>query len=246
MAALGIVVAVLLAAIQLHNQHRSPPPPPTPPIIVPVEPRPTPGPVPIVPRPRWPHTLPEANGKPQEGGKVSPDGKEEITCDLPQSEKKKNVGGRDGAGLCVFTSIEYCARYQNEKRLVNFQADMRKEPGGGYPDKVDKMIAKYGRGTPYIQYEGTDTAILKAALATGRMVGVTYNGNDCHYRGTIAHMVSLVHFSDNWAAISDNNFTGDNQIVWMSPAEFKRRWTGGRAGWCVILLKGPPPPPPHN
>ena len=68
-----------------------------------------------------------------------------------------------GAGLCVFTSVQNAARYQNETRLANFQADMRKEPGGGYPAKVDTMIAKYGKGTPYLQYEGKDPAILRAA-----------------------------------------------------------------------------------
>ena len=185
-------------------------------------------------------------GKPVEGGKTSPDGTEEIACDLPAAEKKKNVGGRDGAGLCVFTSIEYAARWQNELKLFNFQQQMRAELGGGYPEKVDKMIAKYGPGTRYLQYEGNDLSILKAAIKTGRMPGVTYNGYDPHYRGSIAHMVSLAHISDKWAAITDNNFPGDSQFVWMSIDEFKRRWMGGRSGWAVVLLSPPPPPVPVN
>src|SRR5258707_764691 len=71
------------------------------------------------------------------GGPTGPDGKTEVVCDLPVSERMRNSGGRDGAGLCVFTSVQNAARYQNEGRLVNFQADMRKEPGGGYPAKLD-------------------------------------------------------------------------------------------------------------
>ncbi len=97
-------------------------------------------------------------------GPTGPDGKTEVTCDLPVSERMRNTGGRDGAGLCVFTSVQNAARYQNETRLANFQADMRKEPGGGYPAKVDTMIAKYGKGTPYLQYEGKDPAVLRTAL----------------------------------------------------------------------------------
>src|SRR5437588_9957087 len=37
------------------------------------------------------------------GGPTSPIGTE-VTCDLPVSQRTKNVGGRDGAGLCVLTS----------------------------------------------------------------------------------------------------------------------------------------------
>ena len=60
--------------------------------------------------------------------------------------------------------------------------------------------------------------------------------------GRIAHMVSLVHADDKWFAILDNNFPGS--IEWMSPEEFKRTYTGGRAGWAVLLLNPGPPPPP--
>jgi hypothetical protein len=190
--------------------------------------------------------LPPSSFTPAEGSKASPDGREEIQIDLPASEKFHNLGGRDGAGLCVFASITWSARWQNEAKLVDFFQKMRGESGGGYPQKVDRMIAKYGAGTEYLQYEGKDPSILKAALTSGRMPAVTYNGHDCHYRGFVSHMVSLVHLSDHWAAISDNNFPGDNQFVWMSPQEFQQRWTGGRQGWTVILLAPPPPPTPHN
>lgn len=187
-------------------------------------------------------------GKLSLGGPIGPDGKTEVVCDLPVDQRARNVGGRDGAGLCVFTSIMHSARYQNEQRLWNFQSDMRKEPGGGYPAKVDSMIRKYGPGTPYVQYEGKDTTVLKAALATGRMPGVTYDGHDPHYRGTIAHMTNLVYYDEknDLAAILDNNFIGEKELVWMSCAEFRQRWQGNGGGWVVVLLAPPPPPPPRN
>jgi hypothetical protein len=181
------------------------------------------------------------HGKPTVGGPTSPIGTE-VTCDLPLSQRTKNVGGRDGAGLCVFSSIGHAARWQNEKRLVDFQKQMTKEPGGGYPGKVDRMIAKYGKGAPYIQYEGHDPTILKVALKTGRMPSVTYDGHDPHYNGSIAHMVNLIYLDDQEACILDNNFI--DELVWMSAKEFLERWTGD-GGWAVILLAPPPPPPPQ-
>lgn len=185
-------------------------------------------------------------GKITVGGPTAPDGKTEVACDLPVSERMRNVGGRDGAGLCVFTSIQNAARYQNESRLANFQADMRKEPGGGYPAKVDAMIRKYGQGMKdYLQYEGNDPTILKVAINTGRMPSVTYNGHDPHYRGTIAHMVNLVYLDDHVACILDNNFIGEDELVWMTADEFYQRWRGD-GGWAVILMSPPPPPVPRN
>src|SRR5438128_3592813 len=177
------------------------------------------------------------------GGPVSPDGHTEVQCDLPVNQRTKNVGGRDGAGLCVFSSIGHAARWQNERRLVDFQREMTKESGGGYPEKVDRMIAKYGKGTPYLQYEGHDPAILRLALKTGRMPSVTYDGHDPHYSGSIAHMVNLIYLDDREACVLDNNFI--DELVWMSAKEFSERWTGD-GGWAVILLAPPTPPPPRG
>lgn len=182
----------------------------------------------------------------QEGGKVSPDGKTEIVCDLPEAQKRANVGGRDGAGLCVFTSIEWAGKWQNEQELFDFQDKMRKELGGGYPEKVAAMMKKYAPDVKYIQDTSGDAEILRAILDSGRMACVTYSGQDCHYNGPIAHMVDLVAFGDNWACVSDNNFVKDNQFVWMSPDEFIKRWKGMGGGWVVCLLNPPPPPVPHN
>ncbi len=212
---------------------------PSPPPHDPNKPSP-PVPDPLAPPKPWGPE--QAAGRPQLGSKVSPDGKVEA-LDLPESEKKRNVGGSDGAGLCVFTSIEYCARWQNERRLFDFQKQMRQELGGGYPEKVDKMMKKYAPGVPYIQDTSKDYELIKLAVQTGRMVGVTYDGKDPHYSGSIAHMVTLAWADDTWVAITDNNFPKDNEHVWMSVPEFMKRFGDG---WCVILLAPPPPPVPRS
>ena len=134
----------------------------------------------------------------QVGGRTSPDGTEQIQLDLPGTQQLKNVGGRDGAGLCVFTSIEHSGRWQNVEKLTGFQNQMKKELGGGWPEKVDKMLGKYAPNTAYLQYSGDDPSLLKLAIKTGRMPCVTY-GYSPRYGGSgrIAHMVNLVHLTDN-------------------------------------------------
>lgn len=185
------------------------------------------------------------NADSQVGGRNSPDNTEQLQIDLPAAEHMKNIGGRDGSGLCVFTSVEHSGRWQNVEQLTGFQLKMKKEDGGGWPEKVDKMILKYAPGTTYLQYSGDDPSLLKLALKTGRMPAVTY-GYSPRYGGTgrIAHMVNLVHLSQKWAAILDNNFPGDDKYEWMTPVEFTRRWKLGGGGWAVFLLSPPPPPPP--
>lgn len=232
--ALGLVVGLGLLGRPRQDPVVAPHAPPAP--VVPAPPKPPPSPRPWDSQPLAPV------GAPVVGTKTSPDGSVEVACDLPESEKKRNVGGRDGAGLCVFTSIEYAARWQNETKLKDFQKFMRQEPGGGWPEKVDRMIEKYAKGVRYIQSTSKDWELLKAAVRSGRMPCVTYDGHDPHYSGSIAHMVSLAHADDKWVAVTDNNYPGDSQHVWMTPEDFKRRWDG----WAVYLLSPPPPPPPRN
>ncbi|GEM_PF-403736 len=176
-------------------------------------------------------------------GRNSPDGVEALACDLPSLEHLKNTGGSDGSGLCVFTSVEHSGRWQNEELVRGFQQKMRKEPGGGYPEKLDRMMARYCPGVSYLQYTGSNSSLLKIALRTGRMPAVTY-GFSPRYGNRIAHMVNLVHFSDRWACVLDNNFPGDDKYEWMNPQEFEKRWISGNGGWAVFLLNPPPPPVP--
>lgn len=175
---------------------------------------------------------------------------EQLTVDLPDEQHLRNTGGRDGAGLCVFTSIDHAARYQDCQALIGFRDFMTKYPGGGWPEKVSqyipKMAASKGHPTPeYVQHTGGDVEFLRLALRTGRYVCVTYDGRDgVFYRGSIAHMVNLVHLSDQWAVIHDNNYP--RQFLWMTPDQFVSRWRGNGGGWAIALLNPPPPPIPFN
>jgi hypothetical protein len=128
------------------------------------------------------------------GGPVGPAG-QQVACDLPVAQRLKNTGGMgprgpgSGAGLCVFTSIEHAGHWQNVRPLIGLQQKMTHEPGGGYPEKVDQLVAKYAKGVTVIQYEGKDPGVLESPLKTGRMPCVTFNGHDKHYGNqTIAYM----------------------------------------------------------
>lgn len=191
------------------------------------------------------------------GGKVAPDGKTELQCDLPASLYLKNVGGSDGKGLCVFTSIGHSSRFQNVELLSSFRDYMRKYPGGGWPQKVDQYIEKISKesGVPkpdYIQVQGGRETIdiLKAALQSGRMPSVTYSKSPTgRYNGQrIAHMVNLVHLDSNYVAVLDNNYIEpqDKSFEWMSVDQFLASYTGGKSGWAVILLDPGPPPFPFT
>ncbi len=182
---------------------------------------------------------------------VAPDGTQ-IQNDLPIVLHTRNRGGSDGAGLCVMTSIQHSAFWQNVELLWNFQQWASQYPGGSYPSKVDKQIDQLakqrGMDKPrYIQVESADIEVLKLACKTGRIPGVTYSFSPSgRYGGArIAHMVTLLHADDKWFCVMDNNFP--QTYEWMSPAEFQRSYTGGgRTGWSVIFLDPGPPPCPKN
>jgi hypothetical protein len=268
-----LIGGVLLWWYYNHQEKRRPaPPPPAPP--APANPKPTPaprkphrpcpgpGPCPLekseseTASSGWQISDFESQispkgggGRPVEGGRVSPDGAVELVCDLPASERKKNIASK-GLGCCVFRSIDYAARWQQVPQLYDLPEQLVRAgiPGGGYPEKVDAVLARFGPEASYLQDTSGDADILEAILKTGRMPCVTYSGHDCHYAGDIAHMVCLPYFDrqSGWACVSDNNYPGENQFVWMSPDEFLKRWKGGSGGWVVCLLAPPPPLPPHN
>lgn len=248
-----LLVLLIGGALYWWTQNRAPLPPFSPPVPAPpAKPKPK-TPEPRKPRRPCPGPGPcplgdkKAGGRPVEGGRVSPDGAVELVCDLPASERKKNIASK-GLGCCVFRSIDYAARWQQVPQLYDLPEQLVKTgiPGGAYPEKVDEVMKQFAPGVSYIQDTSGDADILEAILQTGRMPCVTYNGHDCHYSGNIAHMVCLPYFDrqTGWACISDNNFPSENSFVWMSPDEFLKRWKGG--GWAFALLAVPPPPPPRN
>lgn len=168
----------------------------------------------------------------------------EITVDLPIDQHVRNFGApKDNLGLCVFASMTMGARWHNVTPLKDVIHKIDK--GGGWPEKVDRVFKQFAPDLKYVQYEGTDPAILDKAMAEGAMCHVTYGYGERYGMKTIAHMVNLVHLDQKWAVVLDNNFPGTYE--WMDRSEFLKRWTHpGGQGWAYIMLAPGPPPPPHN
>lgn len=170
----------------------------------------------------------------------------EVAIDLPEGQRVRNTAGTDGAGMCVFASMDMAARWQNVRPLVGIMARLaRTERGGGWPEKVDRIVKQHAPGLEIVQYQGTSPAILDLAIRTGRPACITYGYGEFYGNKTIAHMVLLAHLDADLAAVIDNNDPG--HITWMARAELLKRWQHGQGyGWAYVLIAPPPPPVPRN
>lgn len=191
------------------------------------------------------------------GGYVAPDG-EEIQCFLPEQFHIKNRGGSDGAGLCVWDSLNYCCVFQHVRPLDQIFKWHFDKPGGGWPERVDKDIAAIcqEQGVPvpdYIQVEDKDNRrTISQFTKTGRMVGATYCFSlTGRYEGKdIAHMIAICHCtpahgnSPGWVGVLDNNYP--RSIEWIPYDDFPRVHAKSGQGWIVGFLNPGPPPVPHN
>ena len=135
---------------------------------------------------------------PRVNGPALDDGTE-IGCDLPTRLHVKNRGGIDGAGLCVFASMRHAGLWADDPVFAALFSFMFSKPGGGYPQKVERMVALYcqkeNKPRPdFFQVEGSDLDLLSKAVEAGLMPAVTYYRSPTgRYGGKrINHMVNLV------------------------------------------------------
>jgi hypothetical protein len=164
-----------------------------------------------------------------------------IQADLPASQHERNTAGSNGAGLCVWTSLALAGKWQGAPEMQEILEWMRTQPGGGWPDRVAKVIEKRAPNVSIAQYQGQDPAFLIWALKTRRKVCITYGYSE-RYRGKISHMVNFDYVDAETIVVQDNNFPGTWE--WMSFEEGMRRAKSGRGSyWAVAILDSPPPPP---
>lgn len=186
----------------------------------------------------------------------------EVTCDLPPEQQFRNIGSKkDGAGMCVFTSIEMAARAQGLEQMRGWRDWCAANyTGGGWPERVDQLLAAWWKHKgitpiPYYQYEGKNPEkVFELIDRTGRMACTTY-GYSPRYGQQIAHMVCAPGYRGKFAIVLDNNFvskkSGDgwdeNIYEWMDQQELCRRarLVGGSA-WIFCWLPPPAPPPARS
>ncbi len=177
----------------------------------------------------------------------------ELTVDLPEGEHIKNIGSfKDGAGMCVMSSIEMAARWQGLDQLRGLRDWCAKEPGGASPGKVDRQLAAFFKEKglkpiPYMQYEGkSPEKIMELIDKTGRMACITY-GYSPRYGGAIAHMVCSPLYRKGFGVVLDNNYIGEKNYEWMPADELVNRMkAGGGSAWVFVWLTPGPPPLPKN
>lgn len=197
-----------------------------------------------------------------------PDGTR-VQLALPAKHHMQNVGGSDGAGLCVYTSVTLSAVYQNIPEVYNLRKFAEGRPGGSYPEKLAADLKTYAQRynvtlPSYVQHTGGDDAFLDLCVQTGRMPGITYAGMDDFYDSPILHMVNLTHLDAKRGAIQDNNRAGkwttdtrqkvlyrwkgldDNGRDLLVPVRQGLRtvWVPAGGGWAFVWLTAPPPPRP--
>ena len=145
-----------------------------------------------------------------------------------------------GLGCCGFAVLDYAARWQGVEELVGLPQKMLKDrvPGGAYPSKVAKLVARYAPAADWFQSEEKGDDLLEALCRSKRMACVDYSGRDPHYSGSIAHCVNLIYFdrANDWVAVLDNNYPSETEVIWMGVSEFKKRW----GGWAYALLAAVP------
>lgn len=168
-----------------------------------------------------------------------------VDCDVPMPLRIRNTVGTDGAGLCVWASLQMTANYLNIEELSGLFEYMQTQRGGGWPERVDQMMKRFAPDRKYKQYQGSGLDFIEEGIRSGRPVCVTYGYGELYGMKTIAHWVICVELDAENAAILDNNDPG--HIWWMPREEFRKRftWPGG-SGWALYFLTPPPPPPPHN
>lgn len=178
----------------------------------------------------------------------------EITCDLPGSQHIKNIGSHiDGAGMCVFSSIEMAALHAGMEQMRGWRNWCAERfSGGGWPERVDDYLDKWFTAKkispiPYIQYQGKNPeTVLDLCEKTGRMAGITY-GYSPRYGGKIQHMTDLVMFNKDFGVVLDNNFPGEDRYEWVARKELIRRTIyPNKSAWVFVWLHPGPPPSPKN
>lgn len=188
---------------------------------------------------------------------------ESITCDLPGSQHIRNIGSKvptidrrghkEYAGMCVFSSIEMAALYAGLEQMRGFRDWVAsKYEGGGWPDKVDEVLAAYFaekkiEPIKYIQYEGTSPeTVLDLCEKTGRMASMAY-GYSPRYGTSIQHMVNCVMLRNDYGVVLDNNFPGENAYEWVPRPELLRRTIyPNKTAWVHVWCPPGPPPSPRN
>lgn len=177
---------------------------------------------------------------------------EEAITKVPEYKDKKvqiyhhfpilhNKAGYDGLGLCVFTSIENTAIPQAIYPLYGLRDWMVRKQGGGWPEKVDRILREYKANVKYVHFEGSSVdkyeKVFRDALDVGFVPCITWGTDVSHYGGRqIAHMINVVYWDDDYVCVVDNNFP--REYLWVDTPTAKKYMSLG-GFWGMIFYDQP-------
>lgn len=152
---------------------------------------------------------------------------ERPTVNVPYDMRQHNY---TSGGSCVHASLITLLRWQN--RSEDAAMWRRTYKGGEWATSIARKMD--GRGIRYAYTTEGDVEFLEWACDTRRGCGVTVNGG--------AHMVTLVHLDEEWAALLDNNDI--STFNWVPRDEFLDEWHSSY-GWAVTPVYSPLAPNPY-
>jgi len=156
---------------------------------------------------------------------------ERPTVNVPLGLRQRNWLGSEGEGSCVHASLISVMRWQGKYELADL---WRRSYGDGeYMSRLAKKLD--ANNVIYAYVTNGDVNFLEWACSTRRGCGVTVQGG--------AHMVTLVHLDNEWAAILDNNDV--DKFKWIPRATFIAEWKASY-GWAVTVLYSPAAPLPKR
>jgi hypothetical protein len=151
---------------------------------------------------------------------------ERPVVNIPRADRQENWD----SGSCVHATMVSLFRWQGRYKLANY---WRRNYSGG--EWVEDMAAKLDKaGVRYAYTSGKrDVGFLEWACQTRRGCGVAiHNG---------AHMVALVHISQEWVGLLDNNDV--SRIKWIPRQTFLSDWIAS-GSWAVTVVYTPAAPLP--
>ena len=177
----------------------------------------------------------------------------EVIVDIPDEDCQPNAAGipgpgeKEGSGLCVWATLQMAARWQGIRELDDLFEYMKTQTGGGWPERVERILKERAPGLDFSQYEGDNPVpFIEAALRTGRPVCSTYGYGELYLNSAgqmtqISHWILIVGLNGEWGQIKDNNDAF--HVTWIKRTELIKRikYPKGKA-WLAVLM--PPPPPP--
>jgi hypothetical protein len=142
--------------------------------------------------------------------------------------------GTRADGSCCHASLISLLRWQGQHTLADRWR--RTHSGGEFTWTMRKDLDE--AGIPYAWTQSGDEEFLEWAVRTRRGACIQYKdspSSKCY------HMVNVVHLTDKWVGILDNNDV--RRFKWMDRAGFMRNWQSSD-GWAFTPVFSPAAPLP--